>query len=197
MIEAAQQRLRQAQFFHRRLLEVGRSKWNNEPEAFRHFFSAFIQSARTVPWVVRKEEKEKYDAWLPTWEKKLNAGDRKLLQLTKNLRNEEVKEGGREPKLEWEEVAFNELIGIQYYDGSHPAYYTQTQPQGQPMQQRLESPGAPTPVKVSRPKYYFENEGDRAEAMTVCKEYLDYLKKFVDDFLSAHGPQDQQRGEVM
>jgi hypothetical protein len=53
------------------------------------------------------------------------------------------------------------------------------------MQQRLESP-RPSPVKISRPKYYFENKGDRAEVMTVCREYLDFLDELIKGFLSAH-----------
>jgi hypothetical protein len=178
MIEAAQRKLRGAQFYYRRLLEAREGKWNSEAESFRHFFSAFIQAARSVSWVMQREERAKYDAWLPTWEKQLKPEDLKLLKFTTTLRNEEVKEGGRGPLVQLEEVAFNEMLRIQGYDrASHPAH--QQMPQ-QPALLGIK------PVTVLHEKYYFEDEGERAEVMTVCREYLKYLEKFIAAFLSAH-----------
>jgi hypothetical protein len=70
MIEAARKKLRQAQFFYRRLVsERDRTVRTlmNEREAFGYYFSAFLMTARNVPWAMQKEEPEKYRAWNPTW----------------------------------------------------------------------------------------------------------------------------------
>ena len=177
MIDKTQRKLREAEFYYRRLHEVFERKWMNEPEAFRHFFSAFITAARSVSWVLKREQKEKYGAWLATWEDRLSEEDRKLLKLTATLRNEEAKEGGRDPLVEREEITFNEMLGL-HRERSHPAHH-QMPPQG-PL-----SLGA-KPVSFHREKHYFEDAGNREEVMTVCKQYLIYLEKLVQDFLSAH-----------
>ena len=177
MIDKTQRKLREAEFFYRRLHEVFERKWMNEPEAFRHFFSAFIQAARSVQWVLQSEQKQKYDAWHPAWESQLKPDDRKLLKLTATLRNEEAKEGGRDPLVELEEITFNEMLGL-HRERGHPAHH-QMPPQG-PL-----SLGA-KPVSFHREKHYFEDAGNREEVMTVCKQYLIYLEKLVQDFLSAH-----------
>ena len=104
MIDKTQRKLREAEFFYRRLLEVLERKWMNEPEAFRHFFSAFIQAARSVQWVLQSEQKQKYDAWHPAWESQLKPDDRKLLKLTATLRNEEAKEGGAIHSSSWKRL---------------------------------------------------------------------------------------------
>ena len=41
-------------------------------------------------------------------------------------------------------------------------------------------------MSFHREKHYFEDAGNREEVMTVCKQYLIYLEKLVQDFLSAH-----------
>ena len=61
MIERTQKRLRAARFFYQRLVD-SKNPLRNEPEAFEFYLSAFIQLARTVPWVLKKEETAKYEA---------------------------------------------------------------------------------------------------------------------------------------
>ena len=46
MIEKTQRRLRQARFFYEHLLKA-RHQTEGDPEAFRLYFSAFIQAARS------------------------------------------------------------------------------------------------------------------------------------------------------
>ena len=55
MIERTQRRLRQARFFYQHLVNAR----HGDPEAFRFYFSAFIQSARSVTWALKKEERER------------------------------------------------------------------------------------------------------------------------------------------
>ena len=128
--------------------------------------------------MLQAEEKAKYDAWLPTWEGQLTPERDKLLKLTTKLRNEEVKEGGRDPKVEMEEIALNELIGLQD-DRSHPSY-------GYHYFGTPQTLTGSEPVKNYRAKHYFETDDGRKEVITMCSEYLAYLRQLVEDFLSAH-----------
>lgn len=177
MIEATQRRLRAAQFFYRRLVDEQKHPALNEPEVFRHFFGAFINAARSIPWVMQNEEKEKYDAWLPVWEEQLTPEERKLLKVTNELRLDEVKRQGADIIVEFEEVAIHELISPNFdLERLHPAYGTHI---------FSALPGTPQP-KTHRPAYYLEHEDGKAQVTTVCKRYLDDLEKMVRDFLSAH-----------
>jgi hypothetical protein len=73
MIEKTKMKLEEAQFFYRRLNECRKQPLASEPNAFRFFLSAFMQAARIVPWRLQIEEKQKYDAWRPTWERQVTA----------------------------------------------------------------------------------------------------------------------------
>jgi hypothetical protein len=48
-----------------------------------------------------------------------------------------------------------------------------------------------TDIKTKRPKYYFEHEEGKADVIALCKEYLDYLEKKIQNFRSAHGETSQ------
>ena len=85
MIERTQRRLRQARFFYQHLVNAR----HGDPEAFRFYFSAFIQSARSVTWALKKEESEKWKKWEPTWRANRSEGERKLLKIATDLRNVE------------------------------------------------------------------------------------------------------------
>jgi hypothetical protein len=70
MIEATQDKLEESRFFLRHLRrEADRAANLGEGSgaAFGHFLSAFVSAARSVPWVLHAEEKEKYDAWIERW----------------------------------------------------------------------------------------------------------------------------------
>jgi hypothetical protein len=45
--------------------------------------------------------------------------------------------------------------------------------------------GVPLP-SAQRPAYYLEHENGKAEVTAMCKQYLDYLEKMIQDFLAAH-----------
>jgi len=81
MIERTQRRLRQAQFFYQHLLNP-RTSTKGDPEAFGFYFSAFIQSARSVTWTLKNEETEKWKAWKQKWEPKQSEEEKKLLKIT-------------------------------------------------------------------------------------------------------------------
>jgi hypothetical protein len=178
MIEATQRKLREAHFFYRQLVTERDRTFRNEPEAFRYYFSAFLSAARSVPWVMKKEEKAKYLVWKPTWDEQLTIEERKLEKLTNELRLDEVKRAGATTIVEPEEIAIHELFSASFdLERQHPAYGMHVSAQ----------PGVPAPsAKFLRPVHYLEDEGGKVEATAKCKQYLEYLEKLVRDFLAAH-----------
>jgi hypothetical protein len=174
MIEATQRKLRQAQFFYRHLVAERDRTVTYDPEAFRCYFSAFLMSARNVSWTMKHEEKKKYLAWMPAWEKQLTTDERKLLKLTNELRIDEVKRAGANTIVEWEEIALSELFSRNLdLERQHPAYG---------MHRSSAMPGALQP-NARRPAYYLEHPDGKAEATAVCKQYLEYVEKLVREFL--------------
>jgi hypothetical protein len=110
MIEATQRKLREAKFFYSCLVRERERPSINEPEAFRYYFSAFINAARSIPWVLSNEQREKYVVWRDRWEATLSDEDRKFLKFTNELRVDEVKRGGAEVIVELEEIAIHEML---------------------------------------------------------------------------------------
>jgi hypothetical protein len=81
----------------------------DDPEAFRLYFSAFIQSARSVTWAIGNEGKDKWEAWKPKWNADSSEEDQKLKDLTNDLRIAE-KLGGADLPEEVVEVAIQATI---------------------------------------------------------------------------------------
>jgi hypothetical protein len=173
MIEATRRKLGEARFFYQHLVSERQRPTRHNPETFRYYFSAFIQAARNVLWALHSEEKENWEAWEPGWEETLTTEERKLLKLTKKLRNIEVKEGGVNPSVELEEVALHELLSANLDVEPWPiAAYPH---------HRRKLPGVP-PSAAFRPAYYFEHEDGKEEVTALCQRYLVLLEKVVEDF---------------
>jgi hypothetical protein len=172
MIEKAQSRLRQAQFFYQHLVNA-RQSTKADPEAFRFYFSAFILSARTITWTIKKEEKEKWEAWRPKWEDNRTPEEQQLLDLTKKLRNVEEKEGGADLIEELEEVAVQAAVDLR-----PPIHWERDGLVHGSMEQRLVT------RKELRPSYYFEDKEGKEEITALCGRYLELLEKVVKDFCS-------------
>ena len=67
MIERTQKRLREAKFFYGRLVACKDllGPYKNEPDAFEFYLDAFMQVARSVPWVLQSEEKKSTRLGIP------------------------------------------------------------------------------------------------------------------------------------
>jgi len=179
MIEATRRKLGEARFFYGHLVKERQQTTRHDPAAFRYYFSAFIQAARNVLWVLHHEEKEKWEAWKPGWESTLTQEEQKLLKFTNELRLDEVKRGGANALAEWEVVALNELLRSVDVEPwrQHPAY-------GHHM---FAPPGTPPP-QVRRRAYYFEQEDGKQEVTALCQRYLEFLEKTLKDFCADHPP---------
>jgi len=186
LIDATQRKLREAQFFHN-LLDQESRRPNRTDEAFRFYLSAFISAARSISWVLKKEETEKYLAWNPQWEAQLNPEERKLLKLTNKLRVDEVHRSGASTIVEWEEIAIGEFMGAEF---DHAGYQYGMRSSASPG-----TLGFPAPPKAKRAAYYLQDDQTKTKVTVKCEEYLAYLKKMVEAFLAAHPePTDERDG---
>jgi hypothetical protein len=180
MIEKTKMKLEEAQFFYRRLNECRKQPLASEPNAFRFFLSAFMQAARIVPWRLQIEEKQKYDAWRPTWERQVTAEETRLLKFTNERRIDEVHGVGIETIAELEDIDIYDLlksspVHSKIFDVNNPAYDT-TMPPGT----------RPSRVSVTFPALYFDREGVKEDVIETCKKYLDYLERLVQEFMRVH-----------
>jgi hypothetical protein len=174
MLEKTQAKLDEVRFFWRLLVESREQPLRHEPGAFSYYLSAFLSAGRSVPWRMQAEEKAKYDAWLPAWESTLTSEKRELLRVTNKLRIDEVHRRGVETIRELEEIDFYEMLA-KAMTQHHPTHDGSSSAQ----------PGF-LPVTARIPAYYLDTENGRAEVTAVCRQYLKYLEKLVQDFLSAH-----------
>jgi hypothetical protein len=178
VIEATRRKLDEARFFYGHLVEE-RHRMHplerpvlapHKPEAFRFYFSAFIQAARSVTWTLGNEEPEKWKAWEPKWKATRSNEEQKLLNLANELRLDEAKRGGANALMEWDEVALHELLSANFdRDRRHPAYGVQ-------LFNQSAMPGVPSP-KATRPAYYFEREDGKEEVTALCDRYLKSWKR--------------------
>jgi hypothetical protein len=175
MIVATRRKLDEARFFYGHLVTERQRASTHDPREFRFYFSAFIQAARSVTWTLGNEEPEKWKAWEPKWKDTRSNEEHKLLDLTNELRLDEAKRGGANALVEWEEVALQGLLVLRSED---------LEPWKQPPHRR----SLVSQPKMFRPTYYFEQKDGKEEVTALCKRYLDFLDKVLNDFCADHPP---------
>jgi hypothetical protein len=172
LIEATQQKLREAIFFFDKLCKANQEVVRNDPEIFSYYLSAFLSAARSVTFALQFEEKEKYDAWFPVWHDRLAQEDKDLLKLFVAQRNQVLKQGTAEIDVVTELIPLTEVRQDRY---EHPAYGFHW----------AGLPGDPPPqVGVSRS--YFELDGSPSEVTSACERYVKLLQNLVPDFVRSH-----------
>src|SRR5262245_11042618 len=177
-MEKTHRKLDEARFFYRHLVEERKRDFIKEPEAFGYYFSACIQAARNVLWALGNEEPEKWEAWKPKWEATLTDEEVAFLDFTNERRIDEVHRGGAEKIVEWENVAFDELLP-QAIARMSPYQYG-----------RRDSSnfGVPMTAFRSRRVFYLQSPGGKEEVTKLCERYLDFLEKTLQEFMAAHSP---------
>jgi hypothetical protein len=172
MIERTHRRLRQARFFYQHLVDA-RHQPKGDPEAFRFYFFAFIETARTIPWALGNEEPDKWKEWEPKWKANLTKAEQKLLDITNKFRIAEVHRGGANLPVDFEEVVIDAFVETSPPDGkaSPPEFNIKWYERRQ--------------QTVNRLVHYFqdkEDKEDREEISALCLRYLNFLEKMVKDF---------------
>jgi hypothetical protein len=117
-IPHTRRKLREAEYFLRRVRRLGRSP-GSVREDFWFELSAFLSAARSVTFVLQSEAKDAYDAWFEPWRAGLSDQQRELLTHLNSQRVSEVHRTGATMTSEVRYFAANELV----QDGSrHPAH---------------------------------------------------------------------------
>jgi hypothetical protein len=95
------------------------------------------------------------------------------------FRVDEAKRGGANALIVWEEVALNELLALPDVEPwkQHPAFGGHV----------FAPPGTASP-RTRRQAFYFEDEGGKEEVTALCKRYLDFLDKMLEDFCADQQP---------
>lgn len=170
MIDVTQKKLREARFFMHILGNANRQPVRNEPEEFEFYLSAFLSAARAVTWALQHEQKDRYDAWFPSWLNKRGEEDQAFLKAMIEHRNFVQKRGGAELNQEWEDIPVTE---IRMDNRAHPAYGFHW----------FGPPGTPAPT-VGMPVYSFKGSGD--DVISACQLYLQLLDNLVGEFIEDH-----------
>lgn len=172
MILATERKLREARFFLDRLIAESKRAVRNEPEALGFYLSAFLSAARSVTFALQHEEKDRYDAWFPSWFAQRGVEDQELLNFLKTQRNYAEKRGGADVEFDWEYILVT-LLPIE--NRAHPAYgFTWSG-----------VPGAPPPA-VGIPVHSFQSPRGDSEVVPTCQRYVGILAELVQDFVQAH-----------
>jgi hypothetical protein len=165
MIERTKARLEEARSLLRKLQdEKSRQVQQCTPTASPEFFARlndFVTTARTITWVLQNEEREKYDAWSPSWE--VAGNDKEVFDLVTKMRNSIEKHGRANIVARREQVEIPE----------------NTRPSGGSQWFGLPEWGRPT-----TDVYYIEHT-DR-EVVLLCERYIEILTRMIGDFEQKH-----------
>ena len=171
-VPATRAKLAEAQFFHRKLLEVGKRHFSPEPEGFGYYLSAFVSAARSVTFALQCEHKPEYDAWFPAWKNSLENDKRALLEEFNAHRIAEVHQGGMAITHELAEISMAEYYLAASSEGVQVHIFT--------------------PFGVPRPKFHravrtLSLGGTQAEVMGATGTYFALLTDLVNAFQAHYG----------
>lgn len=175
MIELTKDRLDEARFFLGHLQEERAKHARPEKPPLAHFWyylSAFVNAARSVTWVLKSEEKEKYDAWVTSWDDQKTEAEKELLKLTNEMQISAVKRGRIETVSRSEEVSIP-ISPLDPYQVHALRFHAL----------RLRVGGGPWTISDV---HYVELQGKEQEIVTVCEQYVEFLARLVKDFVDKH-----------
>ena len=176
MIERTKARLDEArsllhQLQAERFVQVQHAK-SPASSKFHQLLNDFVTRARTVIWVLQKEERQKYDAWKSSPGAKLSREEKEIFYLINKMRNSIEKQGHANIEARWEKVSIPEnpdpVHGTQYFG----------------------LPGWGRP-KTNIDVYYVQ--ATNCEVLSLCEKYLATLTRLVEDFERKHIPGPKQR----
>jgi hypothetical protein len=174
MIESTKDRLEEARFFLSKLRQhkVAQAQPRRPPpEHFRYYLGAFVTAARSVTWVLQREEGEKYDAWKGSWEGQRTEAENALLKLTTQMRNTSVKEGHIETTVRSERTPIS--VSPDSYQVHALRAWSLSLSQG----------GGPWTISDV---HFVELNGSEQEIVVVCEQYVNHLTRLVQDFIDKH-----------
>jgi hypothetical protein len=174
-IEATKAKLAEADFFYRKLEAQRQRVVRNEPEAFGYYLSAFLSAARSVQWVLKTEQRDKYDEWVTDWDKSRSGDDLDLWRHFNKQRVETVKRKGTDVTQRSEVISHSELFSTRGGSQVHVSGGV---------------PGTPLP-EFYRLVSSFKFGDDEMEVVQACGKYLALMHKLVESFVARFGEGDR------
>ena len=139
-------------------------------EDFDFNLSAFFSAARSVTFVLQKEEKAAYDDWFPSWLAKRKQSDRDLFDFMKEQRNVVVKREGTAERERVIELVDQRLTNEYRSTSRHTAQFY--------MALGFEN------AKVGVARHYFTIDDKKLPVLEVCTSYTRLLTELVEAFYS-------------
>jgi len=168
--EATRKKLREATFFHRHLGTVAKAMVNNtEPEAADFYLSAFLSAVRAVPWALKMERTDEWNAWNHAWFTAMKASDAALWDFLVDQRNKVHKQGG--PELTYTVMPVSLMEFMLEDKNTHIG---------------TGMPGTPQPIFSKIEKAFTAVPGK--SLATASLPLLDLITRLVDDFERDHPP---------
>lgn len=176
----AEIKLQEAQFFLKHLQAEARKATGYDWRHFGFYLSAFLNAARSVRWVLKKEAKDAYSAWSPRWDKKLSSDDHDFLRFMNEQRISEVK------KLGAVTVKKRKLIPAELVPGVMVFRSTGEVTEAEAKKHRKRGlPPSKTGAWIGKPEYFFKIGDELAEVTVVCKRYVTLLERLLREFKEA------------
>ena len=171
--EATRKKLREAAFFHCLLETVAKAMVDsNEPEAADFYLSAFLSAVRAVPWALKMERTDEWNAWNHAWFTAMTASDNDLWDFLVDQRNKVHKKGGPELTYTVTPVSLLEFMGEINSRGGSAFIHNM--------------PGTPSPTFSKTEKAFTAVPGQ--SLATACLPLLALITRLVDDFERDHPP---------
>jgi hypothetical protein len=160
-------KLREVRYFLTRMCEEERKSFGDK-DPFDFNLSAFLNAARTVDNRLHHEQKKLYKLWRETWDKKLPAWHKCLMDFMREDRVAEVHKRGSCRVEKKERI---------------PVHGTYSDASGSLI---THSPPGTQPAVIHATAYYFTIDGVDHKATEVCAELLSLLEGMVAEFKAGH-----------
>ena len=170
--EATRKKLREAAFFLGQLATVEKViAPYADPEAPDYYLSAFLSAARAVPWTLKMERTDEWNAWNHHgWFKDMTEADGKLWDFLVDQRNKVHKQGG--PELTYTVTPVSLIEFMSEMQGGNVSIHNM--------------PGTPPPIFSKIQKTFTAVPGQSLAA--ACQPLFDLVTRLVDKFERAHPP---------
>jgi hypothetical protein len=167
--DLARQKYREASFFLGEMAKREGSPRLDQEEEFGYFLSAFLSAARSVSFVLRKENPLTYEAQSQEWLRSLTPSTRVMVDFMRDQRNAALKEGLVASERNTEHVPAS--VADRSSSRSHYSTTVIVQPY-------FFAEGAT--IAVAR--YTLSLEGRDRPAVETCRDYLAALELLVSRF---------------
>jgi hypothetical protein len=174
IIGLTKDRLEEARFFLDELRQhkTKQARPNKPPpEHFRYYLNAFLNAARSVKLILKRQETKKYNAWIGSWEAQLTEAEDALVALAEDKRDTSVHEGLLETTIRSEEIPIP--LSLDPYQVHALRAYSLSLRQG----------GGPRTISDV---HYVQSNGSEQEVVAMCEQYVDLLARLVQDFFDKH-----------